>query len=146
MVHQRKRPGLDDVFLIISTIFLIAGTTTLLIWLDTLYLFQFVILNGVGALDSNGITTLLNSLVPFEQLDWAYFTLTWGSIFFIKFSFLTFFSGLCDRLPRMELYRKVVYGTCVVTFIYCILSDFVVCPHLGIEECKLRYVCLYNSG
>ena len=42
----------------------------------------------------------------------------------------------------MELHHKIMYGICVVTFIYCILSGFVVCLHLGMEECELRSLFL----
>ena len=136
-VHQRKRPGLDGILLIISTVFLIAGTATLFVNLNNLYFFEFVILNGVAVLNPGDFAVLVGKLVQFQQLEWAYSALSWSAIFFVKFSFLTFFSGLCERLPKMELYRKVVYGLCVLVFIYCVLSNFVTCPYLGLEECEL---------
>ena len=104
--------------------------------LDSLYFVEFVIVNGLAAIHSSDAPYLVDKVIYFQRTDWTYFSLAWTSIFFVKFSFLTFFSGLCDRLRKMELYRKLIYGLCVLIFIYCVLSGFVACPYLGVDECE----------
>ena len=136
-LQQRKRLGLDDVFLIFATVLLLAATITVLISLDQIYFVESLTLNGAAAIISSGTNDWIDQITYFSKINWAWNAVTWASIFFVKFSFLTFFSGLCDRLPKTELYRKIVYGFCVVVFLYAVLVGFIDCPHLGLDACEL---------
>ena len=136
-VSQRRPLRLDDVFLIFATILLIVGTTLILVILDDTYFVEDLQLNGIAAIGTGSLVGLVDRIIYYRKMDWAFMTITWNSIFCVKFSFLSFFSGLCDRLPRMEIYRRVAYSFCVVAWIWCVVQEFVACPYLGLDSRKL---------
>ena len=136
LVPRKKRIGLDDIFLILAAIFLIAETTLLLIMIDAMYFVEQLDLNGLPPNPNTGEIDI------FQKLRWSFLAISWSSIFSIKFSYLTLFSGLCDRMPRMELYRKSLYGLTLVAFIYLVLNGIVVCPHDGPDIRELIACCV----
>ena len=105
--------------------------------LDQIYFFQSLVWSGFVAPGGNGAADWINELDFYQKFNWSYLAVTWTSIFLVKFSFLTFFSGLCDRLPRAELYRKITYGFCIVSYIIALVNAPIVCPYLGSSQCEL---------
>ena len=75
LLERLEKPGLDSTPGLLVAKSRLGDLVLNVIWLDTLHLFEFVILNGVATFDSNGITTLVNSPIYFDQLDWTYFIL-----------------------------------------------------------------------
>lgn len=63
----------------------------------------------------------------YERISWSYLSVTWSSIFFVKFAFLAFFRGLVDRLPLMQLYWKVVGITTALVFLFTLFDVFIPC-------------------
>ena len=136
-ISQRRLLRLDDVFLIFATILLITGTTLISVVLDEAYYFDNLNQNGIAAIDTGNLANLIDRTIYYRKMEWAFITISWSSIFFVKFSFLSFFYGLCDRLPRMELYRRIAYGLCVVAWIWCIAQNIIACPYLDLHARKL---------
>ncbi len=61
-------------------------------------------------------------------------SLAWLTIFAVKFSFLSSFRALTDRLPRFHLYWRVVVAVNGLAFIYCIGCGFLGCLKSGDEN------------
>ena len=121
-----------------ACIFLTAGTITLFIGLDSIYFIEELDLNGIQVLIETDvdISNWLTELIFYQKINWAYLSVTWASIFFVKFAFLAFFRDLVDRLPRMQLYRRIVSVLTVLVFAYAVCDGFIACPQLGLDACK----------
>ena len=135
-LQSQKRLQLDDYLLIFAFICLTAATVLLYIGTSVIYFIEEVTLNGIGATQAVGMAVFLQRLVYYQKINWAYLALSWTTIFFVKFAFLSFFRPLVDRLPSMHMYWRIVVGFTALVFAFAVCDAFIVCPQLGLEACK----------
>ena len=131
-IRLRNGLGLDDMFLLLACVFLIASTGLLFLVSDALYFEEEL------TLDPATVTFSANS---FEQLDWyqkviyAYLDLSQTATYCVKISFLCFFRLLIDRLRYMIIYWRVIVVISVLAWAYAMCTAFIGCPDFGLDIC-----------
>ncbi|MCJ1282901.1 hypothetical protein MMC26_002227 [Xylographa opegraphella] len=129
-LRLRNGIGLDDVFLLLACVFLIASTVLLFLVSNALYFEEAL------TLDPASVTFSADS---FDQLDWyqkmiyAYLDLSQTATYCVKFSFLFFFRLLIDRLRYMIIYWRVVVVVSVLAWAYAMCTAFIGCPDFGLD-------------
>ena len=132
-IRLRNGLGLDDIFLLLACVFLIASTVLLFLASDALYFEEAL------TLDPESVTFSAGS---FDQLDWyqkviyAYLDLSQTATYCVKFSFLCFFRLLIDRLRYMIVYWRVVVVVSVLAWAYAMCTAFIGCPDFGLNVCR----------
>lgn len=126
----RRRLYLDDAFLGLACFALTAATTVLYKELGILYLAEDIVQDYVSGdmADLPADVSVAASVPRYQRTDYLHGTLSWIVIFSVKFTFLSFFYQLLDRLPGFLLYWKVVVVANVVALLYCICYAFLECP------------------
>ncbi|MCJ1321622.1 hypothetical protein MMC15_006967 [Xylographa vitiligo] len=129
-IRLRNGLGLDDIFLLLACVFLIASTVLLFLASDALYFEEAL------TLDPESVTFSAGS---FDQLDWyqkviyAYLDLSQTATYCVKFSFSCFFRLLIDRLRYMIVYWRVVVVVSVLAWAYAMCTAFIGCPDFGLN-------------
>ena len=134
-VKMRRRLYLDDGLLGLACLALTAATTVLYKELRILYLAEDIVQDYLlGEMAGLPADVNVAATVPrYQRTDYLHGTLSWIVLFSVKFSFLSFFHQLLDRLPRFLLYWKVVVVANVIAFLYCICYAFLECPHSNLK-------------
>lgn len=134
-IKMRRRLYLDDAFLGLACFALTAATTVLYKELGILYLAEEIVQDYVsGDMADLPADVSVAAVVPrYQRTYYLHGTLSWIVIFSIKFTFLSFFHQLLDRLPRFLFYWKVVVVANVVALLYCICYAFLECPHSNLQ-------------
>jgi len=138
-LRSQKRFHLDDYLLIFSCICLIAGTILLYLGTSAIFFVERLTLNGIGAVIASPADEIdiLEQLLFYQKINWAYLALTWTTIFSVKSAFLVFFRYLVKRLPAMQRYWVLVVAFTAVIFAFIICDGFIACLQLGIAAGKL---------
>ena len=118
---SKGRLYMDDVFLIFANVSLVIGSSVLQIELATIYLAEeFTTSRGFGEQLPRRMN--LQTLVQrYHLVQNLHGTLSWLTIFAVKFSFLFLFRQLVERIPSLEKYWKWILGMNVVACMYCLL-------------------------
>lgn len=128
-IKYHRRLFVDDAFLVFACLALTALFASVLYYTPTTYLVAAI----VDAQLSKGSTVSLSSerlgavISTYRKAQLLRGSLAWLTIFAVKFSFLSFFRNLTNRLPRLFLYWKVVVAVTVFAFVYCIACGFLGC-------------------
>jgi hypothetical protein len=133
---SRRRLLLDDGFLILSFACLVAATAIFYVRAEVIYL-VFALLRG------DLVASLLASQeisVVYDQMNWSfsYITFLWTAIFMVKLCYFAFFHTLIQLTPKplIRYYWTAVVVT-VISWVYLILQQLIVCPYFGSSSCKL---------
>jgi hypothetical protein len=128
---------IDDYFLLSSCALLIAATGLLCWEISSIFFVAELSLNPTAILASGlSQADIMQQIVFFQKINWAYLALSWASIFAIKFGFLSFFRHLVDRIPFMYAYWRGVVVFTGLVFAFSVCDAFIACPKLGIAACK----------
>ena len=73
----------------------------------------------------------------YQRTDCLHRTRSWLVLFSVKFSFLSFFNQLVDRLSRLLLLWRVVIVINVIAFGCCFCYAFLECPYSNIAACEM---------
>ncbi|KAL9594312.1 MAG: hypothetical protein Q9219_007106 [cf. Caloplaca sp. 3 TL-2023] len=107
------RLRLDDYLLLCSTASLIAATGLLYYGTRLLFLGADLEFNPSAAFEAEShLFDLMQEVTVMPKINWAYLTLSWTTIFLIKFGFLSLFRQLVDRVPAVYKFWK---GTLIFT-------------------------------
>lgn len=79
---------------------------------------------------------IIERITLFQKINWAYLALTWGTIFSIKFGFLSLFRHLVDRVPFMYTFWKGVTVFTGFIFAFSVCDSFIACSKLGAASRK----------
>lgn len=134
----------DDALLIFACLTLILLFSTVYHYESTIYLVE-AILDGQlqeGLVVSQASGRLSALISRYRKVQFFRGCLSWLTIFAVKFSFLSFFYPLTDRLPRLSLYWKMVVAVNVLASAYCITCGFFGCLNPGEETLQ----CLTGSS
>ena len=132
-IRLRNGLGIDDVFLLLACVFLVASTVLLYLVSNALYFEEAL------TLDPDSVTFSSDS---FDELDWyqkviyAYLDLSQTAVYCVKFSFLCFFRLLIDRLRCMIIYWRVVVVVSALAWAYAMCTAFIGCPDFGLNLCR----------
>lgn len=131
-IHSQRRLFLDDAFLVIALAALTAAVPVLYKAIAQMYLIQGVASGGlnlvkVSQLQQSGTVTEAEVHL-YQVLRFTHQTLIWTAIFSVKFSFLSFFHQIVDRIQGLVLYWKIVGMMNIVAFAFCVCFSFVECP------------------
>ncbi len=133
-IKVRKRQPLqtDDIFLFLACACLTASTALIFKLLSSVFLAEanFVVLDPTSV---QFPPNFVRSIVSYQREIYAFLSLSSGTIFSVKFSFLFFFRLLIDRLNGIVTYWKIVVVITIVCFIYSVISFLIACPHLGLS-------------
>ena len=136
-IRSQGRLAPDDYMLIFACVTLIASTVLLFDVAETVYWDEALILDPSPAtLAEAFLPTFPAKIMHFQQKVFAYLSLTWTTIFAVKLSFLLFFRSMVDRVKKMELFWKVVFGITVVFYCYCAAAVYMGCSKFGLAACK----------
>lgn len=129
-VHSQRRLYVDDAFLLLACVALTAAIAVLYRAIAPLYFAQGVTnleINPVKWSQSSGIS--VNTEVrSYQVLHLTHEALVWTAIFSVKFSFLSFFRKIVDRIQSLVLYWKLVSAFNVVACVFCVCFSFMECP------------------
>lgn len=127
-IRSKGRLFLDDALLIFACLALVVASVILQTQLGTVYFAaELVSLYRSGVLPED---VDINSVIAsYHIVQYAHGTMGWLTVYAVKFTFLSFFRQLVDRIPRLECYWKCVVGLNIVAFLYCILYIAAECPH-----------------
>lgn len=131
-LHKQLRP--DDYLLLVSSTCLTAATALLYYGTSSIFLAAELSLNPLAAFQS-GIdqAELSRQIDLISKVNWAYLAISWASIFFVKFGFLTLFRHLVDRIPPMNRFWKVTLIFTSLVFAFALCDGFIACPKQGAE-------------
>lgn len=129
---------LDDLMLIFACVTLTASIGLLFSLIPTLYWDEELILNpGSQALAMAGPPAPFLARVLFSQrMAYSFVVLTYATIFAVKICFLLFFFQMVDRLKKLMLFWKIVFGITLLFYCLCASVEFISCPHFGLASCK----------
>ena len=133
--HNTSRLTLDDGFLFVACVALVAATVILYKFIPGAYLFEVFAFHPPSVLPP-GFDFDKTVLYNVKLLD-AYNMLSWVVIYSVKFCFLSFFRSLIDRLQKMIVYWRVVVGITAVFFGLSLCETFIACPRIKPSSCKL---------
>ena len=121
-VKLQCRLYIDDGFLIFAFLALAAATTVLYEELNILCLAEEIVRDFVSEHMGHlpRIVNVAAKIPIYQPTDYLHRILSWLVLFSVKFSFLSLFHQLVDRLPRLLLHWRVVILISVIAFGYCI--------------------------
>ncbi len=136
----RRRLYLDDAFLGLACLFLLAASIILYRGFEILYLPKkdvddFVTKHRAeiaADVEPEGVMLVLGYQRDLQLIG----PFCWLAIFFVKFSFLSFFHQLVDRLPRLLLYWRIIVLLNIAAFIYFMSWNLIECSATNFEPCK----------
>ena len=136
----RRRLYCDDAFLGLACLFLLGATIVLYRGLEIFYLSEedvddFIVKHRAEIADDAGPGAAILVLGYQRHLRGIVLFL-WLAIFSVKFSFLSFFHQLVDRLPRLLLYWKSVVLLNIAALIYYLSWNFIECSQSNFEPRK----------
>lgn len=145
----QKRFRSDDYLLLVSSVCLIAATALAYQGAPLLFFGRELIYNPSIVLSSSlDQAKLLRRIVSISTLDWAYLTISWTTIYFVKFGFLSLFRHLVDRLPSIKRFWQITLVFTVLVFAFAVCSGPLACPKKGFDAGKeevdsmIHYYCL----
>ena len=131
----QKRLYLDDGFLMFACICLTAATGVLYFGMSTVYMVEESSFEPTSAasISPSEESRLLQVIALIQRITWSYEALSWGTIFAVKFAFLSFFRPLVDRLPSTHRYWKTVVLLTALVAPISVFDNLIACPKLGID-------------
>ena len=133
----RTRLRLDDYLLLCSCVCLTAGTGLLYYGIPSIFFGAELTFNPAAVLAAGvNEAAILHQVDLIPKVNWAYLVLSWLTIFFVKFGFLSVFRHLVDRIPSMYGYWKGVLIFTGLVFAFAVCDGFIACPKLGIKTCE----------
>ncbi|MCJ1408123.1 hypothetical protein MMC19_002196 [Ptychographa xylographoides] len=138
-IHRRKRLGLDDVFLLVACVLLVASTALLYVIVDALYLEEALTINpGSVSFDLDSIS----EITWYQKVVYGYLDLSIATVYAVKFSFLCFFRLLIDRLRGMIIYWRIVVTVTAITLAFTVCTPFISCPDFDLSS----FECLGDAA
>jgi len=132
-VWRFRRIDADDIFLLLSVMFLAGGVVVAWDARDLSYLQMSLSLELVESAPADfgmrmAMLQLLNDIGGI---------LTWLSIFSVKLSFLFFFKKLVTRVQYLDKYWWVAFGAVLVGTAANVAMGFIICPHFGPDAVQI---------
>lgn len=133
-LRYQKSLAVDDAFLILAVVCLIAAVGLLFAFISSMYLIEALITNDPNVVIPSDITVQVER---FRKLSTAFDVLTYTTIFAVKFSFLFLFKALIRNVRKINIYWWTVALTTAAVWVLGIGELFLPCAHFGQESCKL---------
>ncbi|ROW01344.1 hypothetical protein VMCG_05887 [Cytospora schulzeri] len=143
-VFTRRRPGLDDFFVVLATAALAVTWGVLLKQLNSLYITE-----ALNDHPTEFQITLdeLPDLLAVSKWSKIMVAMGWLSIFAIKGAFLCFFSVLIRQLSRgINIYFWVVVVFNVGSWLTLSFIDWAICPYVGEKTIQCEVHFNYNTS
>ncbi len=140
-IKFHRRLFADDAFLIFACLTLTALFATALYYTPT----TFLVSDVLNSQSQEGPTMSLASvdigavISSFRKDQFLRGSLAWITVFAVKFSFLSFFRPLTERLPRLLQHWRIVVAVNVLGFLYCVASGFLGCIEPGDDACEYSW-------
>lgn len=140
-VAAKRRPRLDDYFVILATAALAAAWAVLLKTLDNLYLTE-----AINDHPSEVSITLdeIAGLLAVSKWSKIFVVMAWTSIFAIKGAFLCFFHVLIRQLSRrLNLLYWFTVFLCAAGWLTLSFIDWAICPYVGEKTSRFHNHPIY---
>ena len=131
-LKQQRRLYVDDVFLFIAVIFLVASMGLLWHQLDEMYTAEALVTNSASFVALTG--NWIDQLFWFLKISDAFLVLSWTSVLAVKFSFLFFFRNLIDRVRGMKTYWWIVMAITLAVWAFGCGAVFAPCPYFDLRS------------
>ena len=135
-VRSKGRLFVDDALLAFAGLTLIVATVILQIELGDIYLAEELVALYISGEQMPQGLDLQSIIKRYHLVQYLHGTMSWLTVFSVKFSFLFFFRQLVDKVTVLERYWKWVFGLNVAACLYCLLYVAFECPYHGIAACK----------
>ena len=137
-----KRLRIDDYLLLCACMCLAAATGVLYYGSPMEFFSSRLVLDPLAIL-SDGLSEedIAHKLEVLPKVNWTYLTLSWATIFLIKYGFLALFRKLVDRLPRVFKFWKGVLIFTTLVFAFAICDGFIACPKQGLAAGESLEFC-----
>ena len=122
-LHQEGRLLIDDGFVLLATVALVAGSVLLYLDIPLVYT-QLNVSSGVTPPPDDYLQQLLTSI----RLQNAAVVLLTTTVFSIKFSLWFFFRGLLRRLRGLKIWWWCILPFLIIGAAFCIVTNFISCP------------------
>lgn len=146
-IHSQRRLFLDDAFLLLACAALTAAIPILYRAIAPLYFVQGLENGGPSSEKSSQSsgTNVDAEIHLYQVMHLTHEALVWTAIFSVKFSFLSFFRQIVDRIQSLVLYWKVVTVMNIMACAFCVGFSFMECPHIDYTASKLSQPsCILN--
>lgn len=127
-VHRAQGLHVDDYFLILAILCLIASFGFFMAIIPSLFLFNDV-LAGLAPLPTNFLQLSVNTALG----DAIGETMAWTAIYAVKLSFLFVFRTLVRRIRPLEILWLCTFIICIPTAGVSISATWIICPHPNIN-------------
>lgn len=137
--QTQRRLMVDDFMLMFGCLTLSASQIILYLMMEDIYWGEALILDSspqTYALAIEDPKAFYHRILKYQQMSFSFTTLTWTTIFVVKFCFLLFFQQMIIRMERLMLAWKMVFGITLGCWAFCTCGIFISCPHFGLEACK----------
>ena len=131
--RQNRQLLLDDFFVIFACICLISAAVLFYLSISTTYLVETFLLNPASV---EIPSDFLQQVLWYQKGSYCFLALSFTTIFSIKASFLCYFKDLTDRIYWLIIYRRVVIGITLASYVLCVCTEFISCPRFGTSACK----------
>lgn len=136
----RRRLYLDDAFMGLACLCLLVATIILYTGFDILYIAEkeiddFIVKHRKEIADDVEPGAVILLLGYQRHLRWIV-PILWLAIFSVKFSFLSFFHQLVDKLPRLLLYWRSIVLLNIAALIYFLSYNLLECSQSNFEPRK----------
>ena len=140
-VKFHRRLFIDDTFLIFACLTMTALLATVLYYTPTIFLAETIPNSQMqeGSTVPPASVNLGALTTRYRKAQFLRGSLAWLTIFAVKFSFLSSFRALTNRLPRIFMYWKVVVAVNILASVYCIGCGFLGCLKFGDETGQYLY-------
>ena len=136
-IHTFRRIDADDCFLLLAVLTL-SGSVAIIHMLYPLILIQNEVTLGQVEQGPDFATQMLVA----SKLESAATTLTWATIYAVKFSYLLFFRNLLSRTQRMMWWWWTVLAIVIGSTIAASVSGWLICPHYTPDFFREQDSCL----
>lgn len=126
----QRQLHLDDAFLLVACV-LLTAVITVLYTIEPALNRDILFFQNRGALPE-----FTGRVTKYEKYLYSQMTLTWMTIFAVKFSFLSFFRHLVDRMTKLVIFWRVVVAVTSLSLVICACSHFVRCPYFGMKSSR----------
>ncbi|KAI0448311.1 hypothetical protein F5B21DRAFT_518998 [Xylaria acuta] len=130
----QRHLSLDDYFLFVATVFLVAATGLLYTLCDGFYLSTLVSQDPAifFQLTAQQARLIVNNALQ-ENI---FLSLAWTATFFVKFSFLAFFKQMIWRVDKMRYYYWSIVVLTVLSYLFLFSEAFILCHDFGVNTLK----------
>lgn len=136
--RKLRRFILDDFVLTFACLNLIAAHVVLYITAQSAFVIEALTLDShlFSKMGWASKPEFVREFIWHRKMLLAFSSLILTAVYSVKFCLLLLFRRLVTRLPTYHLVWRVAVTITLVSYIFCVSTFYVGCPHIGFNACK----------